>query len=241
MAKVKLVMMGCPITTNRGMFGIPTIVLIQGRFTTLYDVGHYSVRHQFLDGLKEHGVTPDKIDKVILSHLHWDHALYMDLFHGAEVIVSSDEYAQASDEKRRDTGTPPFMIDMLRSHKVCLVRGDEEIEQGVQLLKVPGHTAGMLAVKVTDGAEMHVIAGDAVPHARYLKTGHERGWFDQKLAEENMHMLAGMGGIIYPAHDRPFRYDVATKTATYLQPYKMTLTCRFEASGEAVTVDLASC
>ena len=123
MAQVKPVMMGCPITTNRGMFGIPTIVLIQGRFTTLYDVGHYSTRHQLLDGLKEHGVTPGKIDKVILSHLHWDHALYMDPFRSAEVIVASDEHAQASDEKRRDSGTPPFMVDMLRSHKVRLRPG----------------------------------------------------------------------------------------------------------------------
>ncbi len=241
MTCVKIIMTGCPITTDRAMLGIPTIVLIQGRFNTLYDVGPFSIRHQMLDNLRSYSLAPKDIHKVILSHLHWDHALFLDPFKGAEVIVSSREYAYAGNEKLRDAGTPGFMVDALRSHKVTFVEGNEEIEEGVQLIPAPGHTAGMLAVKVTDGAETHIIAGDAIPHARFLKSGHERGWFNQKLADDNMRALAAMGGIIYPAHDRPFRYDAASGAVTYLEPYTITLTYRFQASGEATTMKVSSC
>jgi glyoxylase-like metal-dependent hydrolase (beta-lactamase superfamily II) len=223
------------------MMGVPTILLIRGRYNTLYDVGPYSTRHQLLDNLRSHGFAPEDVHKVILSHLHWDHALYMDPFRGAEFIVSSHDYAQAADDKLRDVGTPFYMVDALRSVNLRLVAGNEEIDDGVQLMETPGHTAGMLAVKVTDRSDLHIIAGDAIPHARFLKTGHERGWFDQKAADQGMHALAGMGGIIYPAHDRPFRYDPATKVVTYVEPYTITFTCRFLASGEVTTMKVSSC
>ncbi len=240
MAKVELIMMGCPVTTDRVMLGIPTVVLIRGRYNTLYDVGYYGTRHQILAELQSKGLSPGDVQRVILSHLHWDHALYLAPFMKSEIIVSSREFAQASDDKTRDAGTPPFMTQMLSACNLRLVEGTEEIDEGVRLIETPGHTAGFLAARVEDGAEVHVIAGDAIPHARFLATGHERGWFDQELADRGMRKLAAMGGIIYPAHDRPFRYDIDTGKVTYLQPYAITITCRFQASGEETTLRVSS-
>lgn len=240
MPKVDVIMVGCPVTTDRGLLGIPTIVLIQGKYKTLYDVGTYATRHQLLSGLQLHGLTPSDIDRVILSHLHWDHALYMEPFRNAEVIISSNEYTHAGDDRVRDSGTPPFMVPALSSYKLTLVAGDEELEPGVQLIETPGHTAGFLAVKVTDGPESHIIAGDGIPHARFLVSGvHERGWFNQEMADRGMRTLASMKGVIYPAHDRPFRYDNKTGVVTYLQDYTITITCRFQSSGEATTLKVS--
>jgi glyoxylase-like metal-dependent hydrolase (beta-lactamase superfamily II) len=241
MPKVSVVMVGCPVKSDREPLGISTIVLIQGKFNTLYDVGTFATRQHVLNGLKAHGLTFGDIDRVILSHLHWDHALYVDPFREAEIIVSSKEHAQASDEKARDGATPMFMVDILKGFKMKFPTEDEEIEPGVQLLETPGHTAGFLSAIVDDGAETHIIAGDALPHACCLVSGvHERGWFSQEMADRSMRKLGAMKGTIYPAHDRPFRYDAETKAVNYLQPYSITFTCRFHASGEATTVMVSS-
>lgn len=237
MADVKVIMTGCPVRTNFGVMAIPTIVLIDGEKKTLYDVGGYHVRHQLFEGLAKHNLTTANIDRVILSHLHWDHALFMEPFAHAEVIVSKKDHAAADDDKTRDSGTPPFMTRLLDNYKLTMVNGGEVLEDGVRLIEVPGHTAGGLVVECRNEKGLHIIAGDAIGHVCNLILGqHDRGWYNQAMADEGMKMLANLGGTIYPAHDRPFVYQ--NGQVTYREPYEITIKCRFGLHGEFTDVKI---
>lgn len=230
MASAKVVMTGCPVRTDRGLLGIPTVVLVEGQKRTLYDVGTYATRHQLAEGLAGYGLTTADIDRVVLSHLHWDHALYLEPFSKAEILVSERDYEQADSDESRDDGTPSFMTGMLAKYRVTLVKGDQELEKGLRLIQVPGHTAGFLAMEIEGEKGLDVVAGDAIPHACCLVAGrHERGWYSQESADEGMKMLAGRGGTIYPAHDRPFTYE--GNEVSYVDGYEITLKCRFDTTG----------
>jgi glyoxylase-like metal-dependent hydrolase (beta-lactamase superfamily II) len=45
--------------------------------------------------LKDMGVDPSEVKRVVLSHLHCDHAGYLYLFKNAEIIVAENEFANA--------------------------------------------------------------------------------------------------------------------------------------------------
>src|SRR3972149_142794 len=53
--------------------------------------------HSFEECLSSVGVTPDDIDIVVQTHLHFDHALNTDKCRNARVYVQKDELEQARD------------------------------------------------------------------------------------------------------------------------------------------------
>lgn len=50
--------------------------LIQGREELIHEIS-------FEDGLTAHGVAPEQVSKVFLTHLHWDHSWNVDKLVGA--------------------------------------------------------------------------------------------------------------------------------------------------------------
>ena len=52
--------------------------------------------HPVGEGLKALGVQPDKVDHVIATHMHWDHAGNYDLFPNARYHIQDTEMAYAT-------------------------------------------------------------------------------------------------------------------------------------------------
>lgn len=104
---------------------------------------------QYLDArLGQLGVSPDKLDYVVLSHLHFDHAGNVQALAktGAKLICNDKEKEFA------------FGIDGLYqgAHLKTdyegvdfeTVSGDTELLPGVTLIEAPGHTPGTMSMKV---------------------------------------------------------------------------------------------
>jgi glyoxylase-like metal-dependent hydrolase (beta-lactamase superfamily II) len=104
---------------------------------------------QYLDArLGQLGVSPEQLDYVVLSHLHFDHAGNVKMFEGtgAKLVCSKPEQDFAFGYEGAFNGAH------LRADYDGLdfetVEGDTEFLPGVTLIQAPGHTPGTMAMQV---------------------------------------------------------------------------------------------
>lgn len=119
--------------------------------------------------LAAHGVAPDSIDTVILTHLHYDHAGSLAAFPQAQLWVQEAEMAYATGpcmchDALRMPFTGAHICDMVRAlyaGRVQFVRGMAEVAPGVELHLIGGHSRGLQAVRVRTRRGWVVLASDA--------------------------------------------------------------------------------
>ena len=103
--------------------------------------------------LRQHGIGPEQIGRVILTHLHFDHAWNLELFPTAQVLLQKDELVHAIDPAPSQRlyytrHTINQVLDRRRPAALELIEGDRELADGLSLLLAPGHTPGMQVVCV---------------------------------------------------------------------------------------------
>jgi glyoxylase-like metal-dependent hydrolase (beta-lactamase superfamily II) len=130
----------------------------------------------YLDRLKAAGVTPEQVDYVILTHLHIDHVgwntklengKWVPTFPNAKYLMSRVE-RDAHDPQRGAKEKPegvnlPFIDSVqpiLDAGLAQLVDGNEKLFDGMELVQIPGHTPGMIALKVHSRGQEALFAGD---------------------------------------------------------------------------------
>jgi N-acyl homoserine lactone hydrolase len=120
-----------------------------------------------LNALRLHGLSPDDVKTVVVTHLHYDHAFGFNLFKNARFLIQRKEveYAIAPLPCHRtlyyekSLGRPAF-VDYLE--RIDLLDGDHEIEDGVKAVFIPSHSPGFQGVSVRTEKGDYFIAGDAV-------------------------------------------------------------------------------
>lgn len=119
-----------------------------------------------LEGL---GLKPEDIDIIINTHLHWDHCFNNDLFPNARILVQAEELRYAISplpchahyyESQLIGMTPPWIKALVR---IDIVEGELELERGISLVPLPGHTPGFQGVLVELQSGRCLIAGDICP------------------------------------------------------------------------------
>jgi glyoxylase-like metal-dependent hydrolase (beta-lactamase superfamily II) len=131
------------------------------------------------DGLSGYGVRPEDLDIVVNTHLHFDHCggntrIEMDkvvpAFPNARYIVQRGEYDHAMTPNERDRATylAENFAPLLEAGKLSLLEGDQTIAPGVELIRVPGHTADMQCVRLTGGGKTAFFFADLVPTTAHL-------------------------------------------------------------------------
>jgi N-acyl homoserine lactone hydrolase len=119
---------------------------------------------QYLDArLGQLGVSPDQIDYLALSHLHFDHAGNAKMFEGtgAKMIVNDKEKDFAFGFDGLFTGA--HLKTDYEGLDLETISGDVEVLPGVTLLEAPGHTPGTMAMQVElpDSGTM-IFTSDAI-------------------------------------------------------------------------------
>lgn len=145
------------------------------------------------DGLREVGLDPSDIKKIVVSHAHGDHyggAAYLEEKYGAEIIMSDTDWRELEkDELQFDDplwGRPP-------ERDVSVADGDTVTlgDTTITLLETPGHTPGTLStiVPLTDDGTAHkaIIWG-----GNGLNFGPNAAQFVQMI--ESQRRLAAMAG-----------------------------------------------
>ncbi|WP_018698268.1 N-acyl homoserine lactonase family protein [Amorphus coralli] len=125
------------------------------------------------------GFDPDRIETVILTHLHYDHAGALDRFPAATFHLQSAEMAYATGPCMcHGTLRMPFTADhvcqMVRhvySGRVVFHEGDAAVAPGVEVLAVGGHSRGLQAVRVMTARGPLVLASDTSHYYENFLTG----------------------------------------------------------------------
>lgn len=143
-------------------------------FDTGYDAKVAQQRRRQLlrpvgEGLKMIGIEPDKVEDVILSHMHFDHAGNHDLFPKARYHVQDVEMAYCTGRCMcHDYLRHPFayedvanMVAKLYAGRVTFHDGSSEIAPNLTVHRVGGHSKGLQVVRVKTARGWVVLGSDA--------------------------------------------------------------------------------
>jgi N-acyl homoserine lactone hydrolase len=235
MMRVDLLIPGLPAKADHFLFGICSLLLLRdGKRTILFDTGPFRVRPVLIEALAAHGLAPEDIDTVFVSHLHWDHIENIDLFRHAEILVPRLEFEYAAAIRASDWGTPPYVRQMLEGMRIALLDDrEQEIFPGVRTLLLPGHSVGLQGLVVKAGQGDIVLASDALWSARDAVRGHpDVAFFDPEKGQASLARALAAGAIYYPGHDRPFSFE--NGRVTYLAQYSYHLRFSFQPEGRDI-------
>jgi glyoxylase-like metal-dependent hydrolase (beta-lactamase superfamily II) len=193
-----LLLEGFPVSSPRGFLGWATAVLLEGEGVRIViDTGGPGDRHVLLRRLEEIGVDGSDVDHLILTHLHFDHCLNLDLFPAARVVVGRRELEWAI--AGADVGTPPFIGTLLSMRDVMLVDDDTTLVPGVRLIATPGHTPGSLSVIYEAGGRPTVMCADLVKNGAEFLNGPATAEGRASVAR-----VLALATRFVPGHERPF-------------------------------------
>lgn len=163
--------------------------------------------------LLELGVRAEEVDTLVITHLHYDHAGSVPAFPNARIYLQETEMAYATGPCMcHSTLQMPFtadhVCDMVRrvyDGKVCYLDGDGEVEDGITLHRIGGHSRGLQAVRVRTSAGWLCLASDA---AHYYENVFARKPFPIVVDLEEMlsgfdklEALASGKNLVVPGHD----------------------------------------
>ncbi len=206
MAVIDVLTYGFSLVSDQGPFGYSTITLLSvGEQRILIDTGPLSRRTMLQKTLANRDLTPEDIDIVVLTHMHWDHCANSDLFRDARILVHPKEIDYVRNPQPGDGNIPTYFTDMLGKLRVDPVSEGDRIADGVSVMDTPGHTKGHLSIVVSIGGKHVVIAGDAIPDSGTIRRGLPYNVFwDVHDAADSVEKMVAAADTFYPGHDRPF-------------------------------------
>ena len=158
-------------------------------------------------------VDPRAVKDVVITHLHYDHAGSLPDFPSAQFHLQASEMAFATGPEMLDTGERwAFAVDdvcqmvrMLYEDRVRFYGEDGEIAPGITLHRLPGHTAGLQAVRVPTRRGVVLLASDA---SHFYENFARRApfpicWSEADMLESfaKMEQLADSVDHVIPGHD----------------------------------------
>lgn len=184
------------------------------------------------DVIREAGLSPDEIDVVAFTHLHFDHTGWnttdvdgrpQPLFPNARHIVQQAEweYWTSSDELKAGAQYDNVLRPILDASLIDFVEGEHTLTSEVTSIPTPGHTPGHVSLAVNSGGESAYVLGDAAHHMVQLtetdwcpsadvdpatSTVSRRALFD-RIERENA--LIASGHFRFPGVGRVVRSDGA--------------------------------
>lgn len=163
-----------------------TITLVTGPTRLIVDTGGPQERGVLLDGLKSRGISAAEIDFVVCTHGHGDHVGNNNLFPDATFIVCYDVCRHDVFSFHDFRGGRPYVID-----------------EGVEVIPTPGHTAEDVSVMVRTAAGVYAITGDLFEHG-----GDEEQWAafstDPEQQRGHRRKILGLADVVVPGHGPAF-------------------------------------
>jgi glyoxylase-like metal-dependent hydrolase (beta-lactamase superfamily II) len=160
-----------------------TNVLIETGIGDKFDPKHtgiYDVKRSATlpDELKAHGLSPDDIDVVINTHLHFDHCGWntrrdgsrlVPTFPRARYLVQRGEWEHACAPTERDQASYVEEFFRAAEGQTEFLDGNAEVLPGIGVEVLPGHTRHLQGVQIRSEGEEAYFVSDLVPTTSHLR------------------------------------------------------------------------
>jgi glyoxylase-like metal-dependent hydrolase (beta-lactamase superfamily II) len=175
---------------NRVLTGLNSLLVRTGDRNILIETGignklsermirFYGQPAELLDNMSAGGVSPEDIDIVINTHLHFDHCGWNTIrtndrivptFPKAKYYVQEGEWKHACRQFERDRIS--YITDnydpLINTGQMELLRGDREIIPGISVRVFRGHTAHMQAVIIAGSGRKVCYISDLIPTRAHI-------------------------------------------------------------------------
>jgi glyoxylase-like metal-dependent hydrolase (beta-lactamase superfamily II) len=193
--------------------GLNSLLIRTGKQTVLVETGmgnklsermikFYGQPAQLLANLAAGGVSPEDVDIVINTHLHFDHCGWNTVRDGSGKIVPTFprakyyapegewQYARKPSERDAISYISDNYDPLVESGQMTLLKGGEEIVPGISVKTFPGHTASMQGVIVRGSQNPHPQDTPHAPTVCYIS--------DLIPTTAHIDITWGMGFDLYP-------------------------------------------
>ena len=186
-----------PDDKNRVPTGLNSVLVRTGGKNILIETGVgnklpekmvqiYGQPAKLLDALNATGVSPDDIDIVINTHLHFDHCGWNTVLRGGKIVPTFPKakyYVQEGEWKHAHQGqrdTVSYLHEnydpLVESGQMQLLQGTQEIVPGISVEVFPGHTRDMQAVIVHSGDKTACYISDLIPTSAHVEVNWVMGF-----------------------------------------------------------------
>jgi len=176
---------------NRVPTGLNSLLVRGGEKTVLIETGIgnklsekmrkiYGQPAKLLENLSSAGITPEEIDIVINTHLHFDHCGWNTVIQGDKVVATFPkakyfvqqgewQHARSGFERDRISYISENYDPLIETGKMELLTGDRSIIPGISVRVFPGHTAFMQAVIIESGGRKACYISDLIPTSAHIE------------------------------------------------------------------------
>jgi len=194
------------------------VVLVTGERPVLIDAGSASAASDARTRafLREHGLAPDDLAWVALTHFHVDHA-------GGAAALGAPIAAHAIEAAMVNAGDPragdPWLGFPVTPYEVTRALRDGDVLEGLEVIHTPGQTPGHVAY--WHPGERVAITGDLLQHGDVAWVPFGGPWAEGALDRTiaSIERIAALDPVMtIPGHGPPVT-DVAAAVADNLERY----------------------
>lgn len=175
---------------NRVATGLNSVLVRTGKQTVLIETGIgnklgermqriYEPQAKLFENLKAGGVSPEEIDIVINSHLHFDHCGWntvrrdgkiVPTFPKATYYAPRGEWEVGREQRERDAISyiSENYDPLIESGQMRLLEGDAKIAPGISTRTYSGHTRSMQAIMLESDGQTACYISDLIPTTAHL-------------------------------------------------------------------------
>ncbi len=148
--------------------------------------------------LKEHGVSPDSIEYLAMSHMHADHTGNANAFSHATWFIQEAEYNAAFGNESKKYNFRKATYDKLDQDKVVKLNGHHDVfgDGSVVIIPAPGHTPGHQVLYVNLASGPVILSGDLWHFASNYHFSRVPGFnYDIKQTKASMKMIDALASV----------------------------------------------
>jgi glyoxylase-like metal-dependent hydrolase (beta-lactamase superfamily II) len=170
--------------------GLNSVVVRTGQHTVLIETGIgnklperlikiFGQPAKLLDNLNAVGISPEDIDVVINSHLHFDHCGWNTMIKDGRIVPTFPKAKYYAPEGEWQHGRLQLERDaisymsenydpLIKTGRMELLQGDQQIVPGISVRVFPGHTLHMQAVIIQSGSQTACYISDLIPTSAHI-------------------------------------------------------------------------
>jgi glyoxylase-like metal-dependent hydrolase (beta-lactamase superfamily II) len=170
--------------------GLNSVVVRTGQQTVLIETGIgnklperlikiFGQPAKLLDNLNAVGISPEDIDIVINTHLHFDHCGWNTMIKDGRIVPTFPKAKYYAPEGEWQHGRLQLERDaisymsenydpLIKTGQMELLQGDQEIVPGISVRVFPGHTLHMQAVIIESGSQTACYISDLIPTSAHI-------------------------------------------------------------------------